>query len=72
VATPSVQILSRQKSGQAYTIVGLVQGKRIMVDVPADQIEGLSEPDAENRMRRSLLSCARYLETQADGRHGQG
>ena len=49
-----IVIISRVREGPWLHIVGIVQGKRVPIDVPVERYDGMSDAAAENAMKRAL------------------
>ena len=54
-----VEITDRKKEDGWYKFEGVVDGKRVSVDVHAKDVESRSRKDAESLAKRSLYGTAR-------------
>ena len=53
-------ILSCKPTGAWVTVIGAVNGQRVMVDVPRHSLDGKSDADVDAVMKRHLLQVYRY------------
>lgn len=53
-----VDIVSKKKEGEWYKFEGIVDGKRVGVDVHAKDVESRSRKDADDLAKRSLYGTA--------------
>ena len=53
-----VNITDQKKEGEWYKFKGIVDGKRVEVDVHAKDVESRSRKDAESLAKRSLYGTA--------------
>lgn len=55
-----VSISSRKPSGPWVTVIGAVNGQRVMADIPRYGLDGKSDSDVDAVMKRHLLQVYRY------------
>ena len=53
-----VDIVDRKKDGEWYKFRGIVDGKKVEIDVHAKDVESRSRKDAESLAKRSLYGTA--------------
>ena len=56
----TVKIRHRRVTSQGVTVIGAVNGERVMVDIPRRSLDDLAEADAEKLMKRHLVAVYRY------------
>jgi len=55
-----VSIGSRKASGAWVTVIGFVADRRVMADIPRHSLEGKSDAECDETMKRHLLQVYRY------------
>lgn len=56
----TVSISSRKPTGPWVTVIGAVNGQRVMADIPRHALDGKSDHDVDATMKRHLLQVYRY------------
>lgn len=56
----TISISSRKPTGPWVTVIGAVNGERVMADIPRQALDGKSDTDVDNVMKRHLLQVYRY------------
>ncbi|TSA53228.1 MAG: hypothetical protein D4R44_04035 [Actinobacteria bacterium] len=56
----SVSISSRKPTGPWVTVIGAVNGQRVMADVPRNALDGKTENEVDATMKRHLVQVYRY------------
>jgi hypothetical protein len=62
-----VSIGSRKASGAWVTVIGFVDDRRVMADIPRHTLDGKSDAEVEAVIKRHLVQVYRYTKEFAGG-----